>query len=442
MIFTGEITMTRSDAGYDSSKGPQREALADAISIRKTLNDEGSDAAVNRMRTEINSVPERERAAYNSALLKNLQGDGRASNILPEMSVAFGMQNPNEILRDSKKPWVTEKIVDPEKIRSATSRETNPVYQELYRQFGAKYQAIRAENGWNPYIWQNKSQMFTLGGVNVFESQLHGHQQVDKMQAENRKSLGLLATHPKLFNDIASGGDITMEKVERFQENWSQPGAAGVEFRKRYGSTQEAQNRVGSTVEQLRMAFDDDRNKDNKPGAVLKDNVAGVIPRRTGIEWFNSYGRMTRESLLDGLGYRSIDEAKARTTLTDVRPADAKQAQSGKRVSAEKRTDNMSSSSRPDQTAAIDNESSKVIRNQGPYAVAKNMLAGSDLDNTALRDLTKVLLKDIGVDWKSIRVGTPVINLEGEGNLELVRSKVQATNNTKLIAWFDKKYPH
>lgn len=53
--------MAESAQPYDSTKGPVREAAADATAIRVTLEKEGSDAAVTRLRSEVESVPERDR---------------------------------------------------------------------------------------------------------------------------------------------------------------------------------------------------------------------------------------------------------------------------------------------------------------------------------------------------------------------------------------------
>jgi hypothetical protein len=86
----------------------------------------------------------------------------------------------------------------------------------------------------------------------------------------------------------------------------------------------------------------------------------------------------------------------------------------------------------------LDNSSTKVVPRQGPDAVAKNMLEGSGLDASARQALSKVLHKDLGVEWKSVRSGTPLITTD---NLETARGKIAASGNSKLIEWFDTKYP-
>ena len=314
-----------------------------------------------------------------------------------------------------------------------------------------------------------------------------------------------------------------MDNVKDFQDKWNQTGTAGADFRKRYASTPDQQRQVGQTLENLRLSFDDGKNKDNKPGSMLQDNVSGFLARH-GIEMFSSYGKMTKQSLLDGLGYKSFDEAKLRlpadaggkpiadvTSLssydntkllskndgpngvarrmlsgqdqffkdetggmskaiadltTAIGPASGNyddravnQAKPENRDSVIKSIEATGNSRLRDWfvsrypadmsaplTAAtsygpIDNSSSRVVSKQGPDAVAKNMLEGSGLDASARQALSKVLYKEIGVDWKSVRAGTPLINPDGNNNVDMVRDKIAATGNSKLIEWFDQKYP-
>lgn len=510
--------MAESAQPYDSSKGPVKEAAADAAIIRTTLEKEGSEAAVTRLRSEVDSVPERDRSSYNAALLKNLQGDARMPNILPEMAIAFGMQKPGDIMGSSLK-W-SQRVVDGDKITAAASRESNPVYQELYRELGTKYRSLRADNTQNGSFWQANSQKFTIGQSHVPESQMKEQLQIDQTRASNRRQLGLLAAHPTLFDDIASGGEINMDNIKQFQEKWNQTGTSGADFRKKYASTPEQQRQIAQTVDNLRLSFDDDKNKDNKPGSLLKDNVTGALARN-GLDWFAPYGKMTKESLLDGLGYKSFDEAKLRLPadaggkpIPDVKSLSsydntkllnkndgpngvAKRMLSGQEqffkdepggvskavadlttalgVKAGNHDERAVNQVRPENrdkviqaiqetgntklrdwfvsrypadmasvaasaaaSGPLDNSSSKVVSKLGPDAVAKNMLEGSGLDASARQALSKVLHKDLSVEWKSVRAGTPLITTD---NLETAREKIAASGNSKLIEWFDKKYP-
>lgn len=516
--------MAESAQPYDSARGPVREAAADASGIRTVLEKEGAEAAVTRLRSEIESVPERDRQAYNAALLKNLQGDSnRMPNILPDMAIAFGMQNAGSFMEQNrwKSPLFSgERIVNSDKLGSAASREANPVYQELYREMHNKYRSLKAENGANPNFWQADSQKFRFGEATVSEAQFKKELAADQVRAENRRQFGALASNPKLFDAIASGGEITKDGVKAFQERWNQTGQTGADFRKQFASTPEQQRQVGQTLDNLNFAFDEDRHKGNKPGSVLKDNVMGVMGSGY-LEIASSYGKMTRESLLGGLGYKSMDEAKLRLPadvggkpLTDVvsltnydntkllskndgpnniarrmlsgqekffkdepggidkAVADLTKAMgpnSGNytdkavnQITPENRDKVIQSigetgnarlrdwfvSRYPADMAAVaasnaasgplDNASSKVIIKQGPDTVAKNMLEGSGLDSSARQALSKVLHKEIGVNWNSVKPGTPLVTSE---NLEDVRSKISSSGNSKLIEWFDTKYP-
>lgn len=497
---------------YDSTRGPVKEAAADAAAIRTTLEKDGSDAAVTRLRSEVDSVPERDRQTYNTALLRGLQGDTRMPNILPEMAIAFGMQNSGSIMGDSLK-W-SEKVVDADKISTAASREANPVFQELYREMGNRYRYLRADNG------QNGSLFERIGQVHVPESQLRKELATEAVRVEQRRQFGVLAANPKLFDGIASGGEITPDNVRSFKEKWDQTGTAGADFRKQYAPTFEQQRQVSQTLDNLKFAFDEERNKDNKPGSVLKDNITGWLARNV-TEVGSSYGKMTRESLLSGLGYRSMEEARVRlpadaggkpiadvTSLTSYDNTKLLNAKDGPRgvatrmlsgqeqffkdetggvskaitdlttalgVKAGNHDERAVNQVRPENrdkviqaiqetgntrlrdwfvsrypsdmaavaaTAAaagpFENSSTKVVPKQGPDAVATNMLKEVGLDASARQALSQVLHKDIGVNWKSVRAGTPLITTD---NLEDVRTKIAAKGNSKLVEWFDTKYP-
>ena len=516
--------MAESAQPYDSARGPAREAASDATAIRSVLEKEGSDAAVTRLRSEVESVPERDRSAYNAALLRNLTGDNnRLPNILPDMAIAFGMQNSGNFMEQNrwKAPlYSADRVVNSDKLTSAASKEANPVYQELYREMQNRYRALRAENGGNAAFWQHDSQKFRFGEASVTESQLRRELALDQVRSENRRQFGALASNPKLFDAIASGGEITKDSIKSFQERWNQTGQSGADFRKQFASTPEQQRQIGQTLDNLNYAFDEDRHKGNKPGSVLKDNVMGVLNSGY-LEFASSYGKMTRDSLLSGLGYRSMEEARMRlpadvggkpipdvTSLSNydntkllgkndgpnsvarrmlagqekffkdepggvekaiadltkaIGPASGNYTDRAvNQVTPENRdkviqsinetgngklrdwfvsrypSDMSAVAAATAATGPLDNASSKVVSKQGPDAVAMNMLKDAGLDASARAALSKVLHKEIGVNWGSVKAGTPLIT---ESNLEDVRSKIASTNNSKLIEWFDRKYP-
>ncbi len=154
-----------------------------------------------RLRSEVESVPDRDRQAYSQALLRGLQGDSRMPNILPEMAIAFGMQNGNSFLETNKWRWAgDDRIVNPDKLSTAASREANPVYQELYREMFNKYRGIKAENADNGNVLFDKYAMkYFIPGQVVPESQLRREQAVDSVRSENRRQFGALASNPKTF---------------------------------------------------------------------------------------------------------------------------------------------------------------------------------------------------------------------------------------------------
>ncbi|HNB24240.1 MAG TPA: hypothetical protein PKZ32_17605, partial [Candidatus Melainabacteria bacterium] len=473
-------------------------------SIRTVLEKEGADAAVTRLRSEVETVPERDRQTYNAALLKNLQGDNRMPNVLPDMAIAFGKQNSGQFMEvDRWKSLSNERIVNPDKLSSTASRESNPIYQELYREMFNKYRSLRSESG----------------GV-LPESRLQSELAKDQVRADNRRQFGLLAATPKLFDAVASGGEITKDSIKAFQEKWNQTGQTGADFRKQFASTPEQQRQIGQTIDNLNYAFDEDRHKGNKPGSVLKDNVMGAFGSGYA-EWASPYGKMTKDSLLNGLGYRSMDEARmrlpadaggkplpdvvslpnydntkllgkkdgptdlARRMLSgqekffkdepggiDKAVADLTKAIGPKSGNYDDRTVNQIKPENRDKviqsiaetgngrlrdwfvsrypadmsavqsstraSGPLDNSSTKVVTNQGPDFVAEVMLKGSGLGAGELKVMSNILQKEIGVDWNSVRSGTPLIT---ESNLEEVRAKVTAKGNDKLTVWFESKFP-
>lgn len=502
-------------ATYDAARGPQREAAADAANIRTTLERDGAEAAVSRMRAEVDTVPERDRQAYNTALLRGLQGDGRSPNVLPDMALTFGLQNGG-VLEQSRQAG--ERIVSATGVQNAVRQESNPVFQELYREFGTKYRALRQQNGES----YNLSTNLPLIGTDTIvpESQLRQGLESNKLHVENRRSVGLLATHPDLFNGIA-GSDkaISQTEVVAFQNKWNASGQEGRDFRKKFAATPEMEKKISDTVENLRLAFDSDQNTGSKPGSLLENNRDNRY-----FSAISSYGQMTEASLLRGLGYNSLADAKSRmpvdaggkpiaevttlpnfdstalrrgegpsglaqrmlqgqseffkdapggaqkaladlTTAMGIRAGNFADRQGQNQVTAEKRNDiikaidetgntrlrdwfisrypeNAAPSADNRAPAAMDTASSSVVRRQGPDTVARNMLKESGLDATAQRDLARVLHKDLGVDWNTVREGTRLINPEGKPeNMEMVREKVEATKNAKLIEWFNTKYP-
>lgn len=407
---------------YDPAKGPTKEAAADAANIRTVLEKEGSDAAVTRLRGEVESVPERDRQAYNTALFKNLTGDSnKLPNILPDMAIAFGMQNSGSFMEQNRWKWNSdERIVNPDKLTSAASKETNPIYQELYREMYNKFRSIKAENGAHIDPLDSYTQ-----GSRIFrdyvvpEGQLKQQLATDAVRADNRRQFGVLAANPKLFGAIASGGEITQDSLKTFSEKWNQTGTSGADFRKQYASTPEQQRQIGQTLDNLKYAFDDERHKDNKPGSVLQDNKAGFLARHVN-DYFHDYGKMTQESLLNGLGYKSMEEAKLRL------PSDV----GGKPLS--------------DVVSLTSYDNTKLRNRQdGPMDLARRMLSGQEKHfkdapggaEQAAKDLTNALAPAAGTFVDK------AVNQVSPENRDKVIQNIAATGNDRLRDWFVSRYP-
>ncbi len=425
-------------AGYAPNAKPEVEAKGDASTIRTVLERDGATAAADRLRQEVDAVPEAQRDAYNKALLTQLQGDGNNKNVLPELAIAFGLQHKDQVT-DHTMMWNLgrEGIVSPDKINKAIAGETNPVYQELYRQFGDKYKQIKADNaagtGERPQSWDPFE-------VKVPESQLQERLAASDarhvQQTDNRNKFAELATNPKLFDGIAGAdGAITKDKVQAFQDQWNQSGDAGKAFRAKYATSPDQERRVAQTVEDLKAAYDDPHHKGNVDGSVLKDNRMTTL----GIEAGSSYGTMTKDSLLKGMGYANMDEAKRRLPQDVTSPTAA-----------------ASLKPNPDVNSVTDYKSTAQGYHDGPSQVAANMLKGDATQDQrkfftnpdeAQRMLTDVLKQpDI---WKFDKQGQP--HVTGE-NRDQVLAAIQAAEakkatdsskpaNNELSNWFASRYP-
>ncbi len=99
----------------------------------------------------------------------------------------------------------------------------------------------------------------------------------------------------------------------------------------------------------------------------------------------------------------------------------------------------------PELPAARDYSSTRVIAGRGADAVSRQMLSGSGLDENARAALQGVLQsKELGIDWRSVQAGKPVIgDAEKPGivDVEKFRASVEKTGNEALKAWFRSKYP-
>lgn len=422
--------------GYAANAKPDVEAKGDATNIRTVLERDGATAAADRLRQEVDAVPAAQRDAYNAALLKELQGDGRnKTNVLPELAIAFGLQNKANTI-DSNFRWGDS--VSQDKINKAIAGEKNPVYQELYRQFGDKYKQIKAENagqsGFSDTYGQSLSPFETMVPEKQLRERLQQANDKAVRQTDVRNKFGELVTNPKLFDGIAGpDGNITRDKVTAFQEKWNAAGETGAAFRRQFAQTPEQERKVNQTVEDLKNAYDDPRHKNNADGAIFKDNRVTTL----GIEMGSAYGTMTRDTLLKGMGYKDMNEAKARL------PVDAPATNAPIKPIAEV-------------NSVTDYNSTAQAKGDGPAQVANRMLRGDRTqDQTrfftkpeeAQRMLTDVLKQpDI---WKFDQQGKPHVTAENRDQVLAAIKAAEAKKaadtrqpeNSELSNWFASRYP-
>jgi len=421
--------------GYAANAKPEAEAQGDATGIRTTLEKEGATAAADRLRQEVEAVPTEQRDAYNRALLTQLQGDGRTPNVLPELAIAFGLQNKDALFDKQFRSFgdPEKRIVSPDKINTAIAGEANPVYRELYRQFGDQYKAIKEENSkaWTGDYAQAISPFETLVPARQMQERLDAANALKVQQTANRGAFSELATNEKLFKGIAGPDNaIGKDEVEAFQQKWNASGEEGRKFRAQFATTPDQERRVGETVEALKKAYDDDKQKNNVPGSIIKDNRVHSL-----IEMGSAYGTITPESLAAGMGYKDLAQARERlprdTGVTTAAP-------------------------NPEIKPVVDYSSTAQQRGDGPWQVATRMLTGDRTqDQTkffknpgeAQRMLTEVLgNKDV---WKFDKQGQP--HVTGE-NRDDILQRIQAAEakratdsgqpvNSDLSNWFASRYP-
>ncbi len=425
---------------YDSRQGAEKEAAHDAKQIRSAFERDGAETAVQRLQAEVEAVPSSQRQAYGAALLKNLQGDGNNASLLPEIALAFGNAHQDSV---SQGGYVTR-----DRIAAAVQNEKNPVYAEMYRQFGDKFKDLRHESQNQSWIYGDHSMAPAFlndaghwlgnklnekigadwgGGVTVSELSRKVSEEAAKIGKRNkdREDLGFLAEKPELFDYIAQNdGQISRSDAQAFREKLLlSSGDEGKRLRERFAKTPAEQERLTRAAGALLDSFDNKANEDGKKGSVHEDgyDLYGWNPL--------SGDFMTRESLARGLGYSSPQEAQKRL------PKDARA-----QVDAN-----------PDVQSAVDFSQTAQRRGDGPWQVAEHMLGVQDKyfkdPAQAQKMLTDVLRQN--QFWTKDKQGEPKLTPENRNDMlaaikaaEVKQAEQSgAAENNDLSRWFAARYP-
>ena len=402
-------------ATYSPEKGIAREAKEDGTRVRNELEQNGPEAAARRLWDEVQAVPEKDRDAYSKLLQKELEGDGKNRNVLPELAISFGMLSENRDKVLGKDSWTSsERTLNERKIIDAYRDEKNPLARSLYNELHNQYKDLRKG------VSDGQTLPEFIKSPHIYESKLNEILAQSKQQANNRKEFGLLATNEKLFKGISGGdkglngadGEITRDDVVNFKQKWDKD----LEFRKQYANENQ-KDQVDRVLMSMLNAFDDPNNKNNKPGSILKDNAKPLL----GYGPEMSYGKMTQQSLLDGLGYKSIEEAKNRLPAV---------------TAGEKPL--------PGVTTLPNYDNTKLGYREGPSQVTERMLNGQDEFfkdapggmEKARRDLTEAM----GVKNKIFNDKQGANQVTPENRDQIIKTN-EATGNTRLRDWFVSRYP-
>lgn len=391
---------------YDAKQTPERNAASDAAAVKTTFENEGAEKAYASLQRELDpkalqasgATPEQQKA-YQEALVKELQ----AAKVLPELSIAHGIANKKDLMSGGR--------LDGDKVYDAQVAAKNPVDRALVTELGNKYNELK--------------------GVPLYESTMRGqldtHAAAAKERAaenqkrtDDRNQLGGLLTHPKAFDAMAGkDGQITEQDAKDFRAKWRQPGDAGNKFRESIGGpTPEGQDAVRKLNDKVLAAFNDDRNDDNKKGAVIHDAT-----------WPTS-NYMDKASLAKGMGYKDAAEAvtKLPTDTAAKQPIKEAPLKDDKVVVTPPVVDGKPAT-------ALDLSNTALKRGEGPWHVAGQMMAGSEFKDPAkVRGDLKDAIRTVFNDKEKAQQITPE-------NLSKVRESVNKSGNEELKSWFEAKYP-
>ncbi len=432
--------------GYNRNDGPVIEGDRDAVNTRRAFEEQGPDVAASRIRKEVDSIlnsnaTTEEKETYFKRYKEGLDGTKGGPNILPELSIAFGLYEKDRLFTSTGKRnlWLTgsENVVDPTKVRSEANRygnQGNVLYQELVREFGSRFEKIKSENAVNYDDREGYGQKLRLPWMNTYvpEAQLKDKLQEDTRSAENRKAMSVLITHPELFKKIAEthgvDNEITKEEVNTFREKWESDRNLRKELSK---NDPIMERRIGNALEVLQNAWSSDNyanNYNNKRGSVLKDHLSNDnMYNWYKIDWFAKDGTVTEASILNGLGYKDLKDAKERTPVLE----ESRTGKAGEKPLAG--------------VTKLDNfDNTKLLGpNDGPFHVAQRMLKGQEeffKEPGAFKKAHEDLMHAIGVKVgiHNEKQGSRQVN---ENNIQDVIKNINDRKNPQLRDWLISRYP-
>lgn len=421
---------------YDNKKTVQQNVTEDFTRVKEEFDKNGAQAAYDRLATEtqgaaLNGATAEQQRQYQEAMAKQLKD----AKILPELSVAHVLKNPGDVIKGN--------AVDETNLGRAQFNAKDPLQSAMLREFGDKYKQMKDQNNRDAADAAAMAGGYTYGDSPVTKGQLERTLAESKAtatektalqakQTQDKKDLSELVTNPKLFDALADKeGKIYKGSVDEFNKKFFAPGTEGEQFRAQFGD-KAAQDRVQTTVEALKKKFDEPGNQDDKPGSVLKENSAGVLPWN----WFNKGDHMTRDSLAKGLGYTKADGSGDVEAMNKKLPTDGV----------------VQNKPRADVPSVTDYSSTAQGRGDGPYQVAERMLGGDQAkffkNPTEARAIMTDVLRQPEI-WSQDKQGVAKVTPENRDSIVTAIKEREAKiakdsgkpENNDLSNWFASRYP-
>ncbi len=421
---------------YDATKTVKENVDADFRRVKDAYDKDGAAAGNEKLVSEtqgtaLTGASAEQQRQYQEEMAKQL----KAAGILPEISVAAVLKNPGDVIKGN--------AVDETALGRAQFNAKDPLQAAVLREFGDKYKQMKDQNNADAAQAAAMGGGYYAGDMPVTKAQLERTladskttatertAQQDK-QKQDKVDLSELVTNPKLFNALADKeGKIYKGSVDEFNKKFYAPGTEGEQFRAQFGD-KAAQERAAATAEALKKKFDDPKNQDDKPGSVLKENSAGVLPWN----WFNKGDYMTKDTLAKGLGYTKPDGSPDVDAMNKKLPTDIA----------------VQTKPRADVPSVTDYNNTAQSRGDGPYQVAQRMLGGDQakfFKNPAEAQaiMTDVLRQpDI---WKQDKQGVPKVSAENRDAIAAAIKEREAKvakdsgkpENNDLSSWFASRYP-
>lgn len=421
---------------YDTTKTVKENVDADFKRVKDAYDTGGAAAGNDKLLTEtqgtaLTGASAEQQRQYQEEMARQL----KEAKILPELSVAAVLKNPGDIIKGN--------VVNEQALGRAQYDAKDPLQAATLRAFGDKYQQLKSENDAAAAQAAAMGGGFPVGDMPVSKAQLERtvadsragateKTALQNKQTQDKKDLSELVTNPKLFDALADkDGKIYKGSVDEFNKKFYAPGAEGEQFRAQLGD-RAAQDRAAQTAEALKKKFDEPGNQDDKPGSVLKENSAGVLPWN----WFNKGDHMTRDSLAKGLGYTKPDGSPDVDAMKAKLPTDV--AVQTKPIA--------------DVPSVTDYSSTAQGRGDGPYQVAQRMLGGDQAKFFKNPAEAHAIMTDVLRQpkiWDKDKQGVPkvtagnrddIVTAIKEREAKLAKDSGKPENND-LSNWFASRYP-